>query len=60
MTRPVGRPRVSKKLSKAALLSVRVTKDERKLLELAAEKSGVNLSEWARGALLEKASIAKT
>jgi uncharacterized protein (DUF1778 family) len=41
----VGRPRVPKKLAKGSLLSVRFSDDERKLLDQAAVREGVRLSE---------------
>ena len=51
----IGRPPVPKKLAKATLLSVRLSEGERKLIEHAAERDGVGLSEWARKALIATA-----
>jgi hypothetical protein len=51
----IGRPPVPKKLAKATLLSVRLAEGERKLIEQAAKRDGVGLSEWARRTLLENA-----
>jgi predicted HicB family RNase H-like nuclease len=55
MSRPVGRPRVPKKLAKGSLLSVRFSGAERRKIDLAAEKDGVSVSEWSRRALLAAA-----
>jgi hypothetical protein len=52
----IGRPPVPKKLAKASLLSVRFADGERRLIEEAAEREGVGLSEWARRNLLYCAS----
>jgi hypothetical protein len=54
----IGRPPVPKKLSKASLLSVRLSEGERRALERAAERDDLKLSEWARRALLSVASAA--
>lgn len=51
----IGRPPVPKKLAKASLLSVRFAEGERRLIEKAAEASGVGLSEWARRILIAAA-----
>jgi hypothetical protein len=48
----IGRPPVPKRLAKAALLSVRLSEGERRLIERAAKRDGVGLSEWARRTLL--------
>ena len=48
----LGRPPVPKRLAKGSLLSVRFSDDERKLLDQAADREGVRLSEWARRILL--------
>lgn len=53
MKKKLGRPPVSKKLAKGALLSVRFSTEERKTLEAAAEREGLKLSEWARRVLLQ-------
>ena len=56
MSKPrIGRPPVPKKLAKGALLSVRFSADERRVLDRAAERTGKRLSEWARLALLAAA-----
>jgi hypothetical protein len=52
----IGRPPVSKKLRKAALLSVRLTEDEHRTVERASKAEGVAVSEWARRTLLAAAS----
>ena len=51
----IGRPPIPKKDRKATLLSVRLTAAERKIVERAANKDGVGLSEWARRILLASA-----
>ena len=48
----LGRPPVPKKLARGALLSVRFSDSERRALEVAADRDGVKLSEWARRTLL--------
>jgi hypothetical protein len=55
----IGRPPVPKRLAKASLLSVRFAEGERTLLERAAKRDGVGLSEWARRALLAAAAQAR-
>jgi hypothetical protein len=52
----LGRPPVPKKLAKDSLLSVRLSQGERATLELAANKWGLKLSEWARRSLLKAAA----
>ena len=52
----IGRPPIAKKDRKATLLSVRLTEAERAIVERAADKAGVGLSEWARRTLLAAAS----
>ena len=51
----IGRPPVPKNLAKASLLSVRLSADERRALERAADRKGVRLSEWAHGTLVKTA-----
>ncbi len=51
----IGRPPVPKKLAKASLLSVRFAEGERRIIEEAAERDGVGLSEWARRVLVAAA-----
>jgi hypothetical protein len=53
----MGRPPVPKKLEKRALLSVRFSGDERRLLERMAETAGLSISEWARRILLSAAHL---
>lgn len=57
MKRGPGRPIVPKKLAKGALLSVRFSAEERRLLEKAAQTAGLKLSEWARRHLLASAQL---
>lgn len=52
MKKKLGRPPVPKRLAKGALLSVRFSAEERRTLEVTAERAGVKLSEWARRVLL--------
>jgi hypothetical protein len=47
---------VPKKLAKGSLLSVRFAEGERRLIEQAARRDGVGLSEWARRVLLSAAT----
>ena len=51
----IGRPPVPKRLAKASLLSVRFSEAERGTLDLAAERDGLRVSEWARRILLSAA-----
>ncbi len=51
----IGRPPIAKKERKATLLSVRLTEAERTIVERAAKKAGVGLSEWARRVLITEA-----
>lgn len=52
----MGRPKLPKKLAKGALLSVRFTAEEKRVLDLAAERASARLSEWARAVLLDAAA----
>ena len=54
-----GRPPVSKKLARGALLSVRFSASERVALTEAADQDGLKLSEWSRRVLLAAAKKAK-
>jgi uncharacterized protein (DUF1778 family) len=51
----MGRPPLPKRLQKGALLSVRFSISERQLLERAAHRSALGLSEWSRSVLLAAA-----
>jgi uncharacterized protein (DUF1778 family) len=50
-----GRPKLEPGRKRADLLSVRLQPEERGLLEAAALRKGLRLSEWAREALLRAA-----
>ena len=52
---PMGRPQMENKDVKWSILSVRVTLEEREILDEAAKGAGVKLSAWVRQSLLEKA-----
>lgn len=52
----MGRPKLPKKLAKGALLSVRFTAEERRVLDAAADREGLSLSQWARKTMLAAAS----
>jgi hypothetical protein len=52
----MGRPPVSKKLQKGALLSVRFSESERLGLARAAARHQLSVSEWARRTLLSAAA----
>ena len=54
----MGRPPIPKREHKASLLSVRFSKEERRILEKAAFRKGLVLSAWARHSLLDAASFA--
>ena len=70
MTRPPSKPRAKRsgpggarpgagrpaRGEAATPLQIRVTVDERKALEMAAQREGKSLSEWARNALLLRAA----
>ena len=43
-----GRPRLADGTRKASTFSVRLTAEERGVVELSAERAGVKASEWAR------------
>ena len=51
----MGRPRKAPGDAKASTFSVRLTADERAMIEAAAERAGMKASEWARRALLAAA-----
>lgn len=48
----MGRPPKPKNQVKAATLSIRLTKEERKAAEAEAEHEGVSVGEWARRTLV--------
>ncbi len=48
-----GRPKLPKGEAKGSVITVRLQKQQRKILADAARRSGVPLSEWARDVLLE-------
>ncbi|HLZ15443.1 MAG TPA: hypothetical protein VKQ08_00285 [Cyclobacteriaceae bacterium] len=60
MKKSVGRPKVPKTRAKAPGISVRLTQDERKLIDRAIESSGLSRSQWARSALLWAADGGKS
>lgn len=51
----MGRPPSPPGTAKASTFSVRLTADERAMVEDAAERAGVKASEWARRVLLDAA-----
>jgi len=53
----IGRPKLPKKLAKGALLSVRFTAEERRVLDAAAERDGLSLSQWARKTMLAASGV---
>lgn len=54
-----GRPKVPKNKALAPGISVRLTPEERKLVDAAVTNSGLTKSEWARKMLLSAATNAK-
>lgn len=48
----LGRPPKPKGEAKAEVLTLRLTKDERKAVEIAAKRAGLPVSEWARRAIV--------
>jgi len=52
----IGRPRLKTTEKKAQIIGVRVTPEDRRLLDLAAVRSRKKLSEWARETLLSQAN----
>ena len=52
----MGRPPLSKGEAKEAVLSVRLSTEERMAIEQAAERAGRSPSEWARDALVRAAA----
>lgn len=56
MKKPVGRPKVPKNRAKSPGISVRLTPDERALIDKAISASGLKTSEFARKALLQAAN----
>ncbi len=51
----MGRPKKAPDEAKASTFSVRLTADERALIEAAAERAGIKASEWARRVLIAAA-----
>ena len=51
----VGRPKVPKTKAKAPGISVRLTQDERKLIDRAIQLTGMSQSDWVRRILLSAA-----
>jgi uncharacterized protein (DUF1778 family) len=56
MPKKVGRPKVSKGNARSPGISIRLTPDERKPIDLAIKLSGLTQSNWARKSLLYVAS----
>lgn len=48
----IGRPRKAKGEVRAEVLTMRLTKAEKRAVEAAAKKAGVSAGEWARAALV--------
>jgi hypothetical protein len=51
-----GRPRLDAKAAKSAIFPIRLSREERAAIAVAAELAGMKDSEWARRALLAAAS----
>lgn len=51
-----GRPKVPKDKAKAPGISIRLTQDERKTIDLAVGVSGLSQSDWARKSLIHIAT----
>jgi hypothetical protein len=49
-----GRPKFQRGKQKSAIIALRATKEERKLFNEAAKRSGMKLSDWIRDVLLPK------
>lgn len=47
----IGRPKKAKSEVRAAVLTIRLTKAEKRAVDAAAKKAGVSPGEWARGCL---------
>ncbi len=56
--RKPGRPKLTKGERQASVVTVRMSKQERKLIGDAAESTGDKLSEWIRATLIAKAEAA--
>lgn len=54
--RPMGRPPLAPEGRKGKVLIVRVTAEEKAVIEAAAERASANVSEWVRCSLLAAAS----
>jgi len=50
-----GRPRLPKGEARGAVLSVRLTTEERRVAEAAARAAGLSASDWARATLVAEA-----
>lgn len=55
----MGRPPKPRGEAKAEVLTLRLTKDERKATEAAAKRAGVPVSEWARRVIISAASTSE-
>jgi hypothetical protein len=55
MKRKVGRPVVPRRAYRQPGISVRLSADERKTVDMAVQHSGLSLSIWARKTLLDAA-----
>ena len=55
MKKDVGRPRVPKATAKAPGISIRLSQDERKLIDRAIQLTGMSQSDWVRRILLSAA-----
>ena len=51
----MGRPPIPKAERKAEVLTLRLTKEERRCAEAAAKRTGLPVSEWARLAIVKAA-----
>ena len=53
----LGRPKLKKAQQKAEIIGIRLKSDERNVVEKAAAKSKMKLSEWTRETLLTAANL---
>ena len=56
MPKKMGRPRMPKGEAKAEVLTLRLTKEERRAADAAAKRDRLPVSEWARRAIVAAAS----
>jgi hypothetical protein len=56
MSKKAGRPRIAKSKARSPGVSVRLTLEERKLIDTAIQASGLTQSDWARKSLLHIAT----